>query len=211
VEKMQIRNFILGGVSPWPRCAARVHSAGAICAWTRRGPELINRRQDRSRNCKLGGVGEMLRVERKRGCFSPTMLGRIIRRIAAIAFRKDFEYAEFQGALVALGWGFWIFALHPFDQYQAGVYRLLAKQLPDAVWGGLFLVLGALQLYGLVFERWGIRRVVSMLAFVAWFYLFLAFLFSAPHILATPTTAMFAVGAAWGHLRISQMRPAKTP
>jgi hypothetical protein len=70
----------------------------------------------------------------------------------------------------------------------------------------MFFLMGSLKLYGLFKEYWKLRLIISMLAFLWWFYIFLLFAVSDYATFAVPTTFMFALSAAWGHVRIAAMR-----
>ncbi len=134
----------------------------------------------------------------------------LLERIQEIVLKKDFEYAELQGGLVSVLWGIWFITLaDKIDAQHMASYVTLMRFADHAVWGALFLILGLAQIYGLIRQVYRVRRTTSLFAVVVWLYVTILFGLEDWHALVFPTTAAFAVGAAWGFIRIGRMVPAR--
>lgn len=117
---------------------------------------------------------------------------RLYDRFVEITTRRDFEYAELQGAFVALIWAVCFFIDSPGTELNSW---------PSYIWGILFAIVGFTQSTGLMFLQYHIRRIGSMLAVIAW--MFAAGMLAADlRIYLCATCVAFAVGAAWGFIRI---------
>lgn len=134
------------------------------------------------------------------------MFRNVVSRIVELVLRRDFEYSEFQGAVIATCWGLWL--LNPWYDVLvvSGNYRALAVYGPDHAWGALFLAIGFGQLAGVIFRFHEIRRWSAFLAALLWTFVAVLVARVSPFSLSVPTTSMFAVGAAWGYLRIGMSR-----
>lgn len=130
----------------------------------------------------------------------------IITRLLEILFKKDFEYSELFNGLVLFSWGVWFVLMDPFNSRAAAAYKAMSNQAPEWFWSLAFLVIGGLKLFGLFNEIWRLRLIVSMVAFIWWFYIFLLFVFTEVATFAVPTTLMFSLSAAWGHVRLAALR-----
>jgi hypothetical protein len=109
--------------------------------------------------------------------------------ISSLAMRKmrnGFEVAEPLGAILALLYGVWLTYPTPDSA------SLLAV---DAYSAG-FLAIGSGQLIGMVQHRYGLRRVMSLLALLIWVF---TALYS-----SEPAQFVFAAIAAWAFLRINR-------
>ena len=138
------------------------------------------------------------------------MLHGILQRFVELVLRRDIEYSEFQGALIAFSWGLWM--MNPwvdiFSTYNG--YRALADIAPDFYWGILLTLVGVCQLYGLVRRKYSYRRFFAFMAAVIWTFIAVLLALTSPFFLSVPTAFMFAVGAAWGYLRIGMSRESNT-
>jgi hypothetical protein len=86
---------------------------------------------------------------------------------------------EKKSALTAVSWGVWVIAARSFDSSPAYVYLVRTARWfplgPEAFWGGLTTLAGALQLYGLVNRRPRLRMGAALFASTLWLSLGLAF------------------------------------
>jgi hypothetical protein len=86
---------------------------------------------------------------------------------------------EKKSALTALSWGLWVITARSFDSSPAYVYLIRAARWfpagPEAFWGGLMSLAGALQLYGLVYRLALLRMGAALFASTLWLSLGLAF------------------------------------
>lgn len=134
------------------------------------------------------------------------MFEKLVDRLVDLVYRRDFEYSEFQGALLAIVWGSWM--LNPWANVFGEGWRYVAAVAPDQAWGAAFLLCGLGQLAGLLFHRYGARRLFALCGAILW--LFTSALLGMERVfhLAFPTTAIFFIGASWGYLRIGMTRKA---
>lgn len=138
--------------------------------------------------------------------FVEKLLARVFGRLWAVLFTKDFEYSELQNGVVMTLWGLWMLAFSAEDQAFSQAISILNGIAPEDVWSTMFVSIGLLKLYGLLWEVLKVRRAASMLAFVYWFYIFLALVSTSPQLFAVPISLIFALSAVWGHTRLSTMR-----
>ncbi len=134
------------------------------------------------------------------------LMARVFGRLWAVLFTKDFEYSELQNGVVMTLWGLWMLLFTADDQAFSQAIAVLNSFAPEDVWSCMFIVIGLLKLYGLLWEVLKVRRAASMLAFVYWFYIFLALVSTSPQLFAVPISLTFALSAVWGHTRLSTMR-----
>jgi hypothetical protein len=132
----------------------------------------------------------------------------LLARIQEIIVRKDFEYAELQGASIAVLWGIWFAAFGTAGHF--GAVRALSVLAVEQVWGVAFLTLGVVQFVGLVKNSHRLRRASCFAAVVLWLFVSLLLGMEEYRLLAFPTTFAFAIGAAWGFIRIGRMEEGKS-
>lgn len=115
-------------------------------------------------------------------------------------------YGENDGAMEAvngmilLAWGLWVGqpAWPMFDvapAYSAFVW-------PDWAWGGVAAFLGGLQLAGLYFRRWQVRRVATLASVVFWMFVWVAFVVGDYRSTATVIYPFLVAGNARSHIRL---------
>ena len=85
-----------------------------------------------------------------------------------IVLRRDWEFAELQGSILAVAWGAWLLMSY-YDVARPSVAVLL-RQAPNEVWGVCFLATGALQLHGLLGRRLRVRRWATLQATMLWLF-----------------------------------------
>lgn len=130
-------------------------------------------------------------------------------RLREILWRRDIEYAEFQGAFIAILWGIWF--LHPYQVGFLSGVKVVAPVIIVAystqwhsAWGFLFVTIGSIQVLGLVTHHYRIRRTGAMLGMMAWLFVALLLALGDWRALSCPTTFAFSLGSAWGFIRIRQ-------
>jgi hypothetical protein len=127
-------------------------------------------------------------------------------RLYEIIWRRDIEYAEIQGSLIALLWGAW-FLQQYYDvsfKTKLPVYNSLLKVATHEAWGVTFIVIGLIQFFGLLFSRYTVRRIGTMSATVLWLFVGIFLAMDEWRTFSCPTAFAFALGSAWGFIRIGQ-------
>ena len=107
------------------------------------------------------------------------MLARAIRWL----FRECFQELDLErkSALTAFCWGVWIIALHSFASSPGFAYLILAADWltgtthPEWFWGGLSILGGTSQLYGVFTDRRRLRMGAALYAATLWSCLSVAF------------------------------------
>jgi hypothetical protein len=130
-------------------------------------------------------------------------IARVTRRLWAVLFTKDFEYSELQNGAVMIMWGGWMLCFASTDQAFAAAIGVMNMLAPEGLWAGMFILIGMLKLYGLLWEVMFARRAASMLAFVYWFFIFLTLVTTSPYLFAVPVTLILSLSAVWGHIRLA--------
>jgi hypothetical protein len=138
--------------------------------------------------------------------FVEKLFSRVFGRLWAVLFTKDFEYSELQNGVVMTLWGAWMLGFSDHDAAFSKAIGIMNDIAPEDLWAGMFVAIGMLKLYGLLWDVLAVRRAASMLAFVYWFYIFLALVTTSPQLFAVPVSLTFALSAVWGHTRLSTMR-----
>lgn len=123
-------------------------------------------------------------------------------RIADITMRRDIEYAELQGALVAIGWGVWIYAPARAPFQNSVLFAPLVDTLPIYWWSFLFVLAGVFQASALIVNNISARRAACLAAVVAWLFAAAVLGYGTESSPLIPFILMFALGSAWGYLRI---------
>lgn len=134
-------------------------------------------------------------------------MAKIWSRIYDIIWRRDIEFAEIQGALVTLLWGVWFMQTYYDKALSSRVqtYDALLVVVPHEIWGGVFIVVGLVQFLGLVYYNYRARRVGAMLATVLWLFVGIFLALDEWRTFSCPTAFAFALGSAWGYIRIGQI------
>lgn len=138
--------------------------------------------------------------------FVEQLLSRVFGRLWAVLFTKDFEYSELQNGVVMTLWGLWMLVFADNDAAFSQAISIMSGVAPEDLWAAMFVAIGVLKLYGLLWDVLKVRRAASMLAFVYWFYIFLALVTTSPGLFAVPISLTFALSAVWGHARLSTLR-----
>lgn len=130
-------------------------------------------------------------------------------RLKEIVTRRDIEYSELQGGLIAVLWGLW--SLFPGCGVCAEAppeFVSLVEVFPLGLWGMVFVAVGLAQLLALLHGGTRTRRVLALLAASLWLFVGVI-LWRVPSQPpgSFPFVVMFAVGAAYGYLRIPHVSP----
>ena len=122
-------------------------------------------------------------------------------RLREILLRQDFEFSELQGGLLEVIWGLWLLLPYyhdpPFE-----IFRVLLATMRASVWSILFLGVGSCQLAALLARHYLMRRASVFVATMLWIFTALLLGLADWHILSFPLASAFAIGSAWGFLRI---------
>jgi hypothetical protein len=131
---------------------------------------------------------------------------RIWSRLYEIVWRRDIEYAEIQGSLIALLWGTWFLQQYYDASFKARlpVYNSLLKIATHETWGAVFVVIGLLQFFGLLLSKYSVRRIGTMSATILWLFVGIFLAMDEWRTFSCPTAFAFALGSAWGFIRIGQ-------
>jgi len=125
-------------------------------------------------------------------------------RLEAILMRQDFEFAEFQGSVLSLLLGIWL--LFPIVHERSPTVAALGSVMPSRVWAVVFLAVGFAQFVGLLEKNYRLRRQSSFAALMLWLFVSMIVGWTDVGLITFPLLFSFAVGAAWGHLRIRRLR-----
>jgi hypothetical protein len=127
----------------------------------------------------------------------------LLDRIEEIVLRRDFEFAELQGAILAMMWGVWL--LLPFYDRPLVTYETLLQVAPNEGWAVLFMAVGFGQMYGLVRQKRRLRRFFTFAALLVWLFTSILIGMNDWHALSFPMACAFALGAGWGFIRIGRL------
>lgn len=133
----------------------------------------------------------------------------LVSRMMTILLARDIEPAELQGILAALLWGIWFLVVAPRTG-TFGVYEILFDVAPPYFWGVTFIAQGCFQGFGLLTNRWRYRRLGAMLAVFFWLTISVLIMLVDWRTISAATSFGFALGAAWGYLRL-RLDNAATP
>lgn len=122
-------------------------------------------------------------------------------RLDELLNRKDFEAAEAIAALAALGWG--IILLAPADTFGSSVsFHALSLLISEPMTGAIMLIVGLTGLTAL-FANWHyVRRHMTFIMFVVWFFLTWLFWISNFWTTGTAIYPLLAAAAGWAYLRL---------
>jgi hypothetical protein len=130
---------------------------------------------------------------------------KLLDHVIDLICRRDFEYAELQGGVIAVLWGVWL--LNPWVQVFADdAWSRIAVIAPEHAWGGALVVIGLCQLVALLKQSYRWRRVGAISAAAVWLALGVLLALARPYRLGVPSAWMFFVGASWGYLRIGMSK-----
>jgi hypothetical protein len=125
----------------------------------------------------------------------------VLSRLLEIVLHRDFDFAQLQGAIIALVWGIYLLC-----DRGTPAYRMLSPNVAP-LWLGVMLVLiGTMQVIALTQQSGGFRYTVSILATGVWAFLAILLLRIHANLLITPTAVMFAMGAAFGFFRTHRLK-----
>lgn len=101
-----------------------------------------------------------------------------------------------------MAWG--LFVLNPMvDTFNsADFYMALATMAREEVWGAAFLVSGAVTLYGVLKRNVDVIAIGSMLGFLLWAFLSLAYTLSENYVTPIITNAILALIHGWAWLSV---------
>ena len=120
------------------------------------------------------------------------------RRVYELLLSKEFEFSEFQGALLALVWGGYILSRSYGSIWEIG------SGSPGAwiPWGMVLTALGSIQLTALIVRSGTLRRGASFLAFLVWFAFSALVLQGQATFLIGISAFLFSIAAAWAFWRL---------
>lgn len=129
----------------------------------------------------------------------------VMKRILHIIRDYDHEYTEFSLAIFKFIFGVWF--LLPFDTFSdTNTYRLMGQIAPEEVWGILFLVIGVIQMWGLVDGRhYIIRSWVSLIGVNLWLALSILSLYGNPSSPGFGVTLVFSLSNIVIYLRLREI------
>ncbi len=121
----------------------------------------------------------------------------IARRVYSLLLREDFDYAEFQAAVIAALWGFWLLFIG--DRTLDPVLR---GPILGGLWGWGIFTMGVFQLIAIISNNYELRRGAALVAVVMWLFFTVRIFLLEPQRLLFPTAGMLSLGSAWGYLRL---------
>jgi hypothetical protein len=75
----------------------------------------------------------------------------------------------------------WYFTTAPmWTKSMRPVWIILADIFPDSVWGSIFITLGVLQIFGVLQNHLGIRKLCAILSFITWTFASFIFFMGEP-------------------------------
>lgn len=124
---------------------------------------------------------------------------RLIERIAEILRTGEIEYAELQGAVMALAWGIGLMCI-----------QAPALEVPPAYLGISLVAVAVVQLLGIRGLHYGLRRFGAMFAIVLWTFVAgeAADAGNTWRYVICPTCLCLAISSAWGYYRIGRRHEA---
>lgn len=130
----------------------------------------------------------------------------LLERLQVLLWEKDFEFAELLGGLAGLLWGAWL--LNPsWDAFEITPgFAAMAAIAPEPVWGSALLLIGALQLWALIRDRWPWRRRSAFLLFCAWMFITVMIGRANYRAAAVVVYPLLALSAAWAYIRMRFQR-----
>jgi hypothetical protein len=132
--------------------------------------------------------------------------GRLMRpvlRLQALLVDYDFEFAELLTGVIAGLWGIWLMMPQWHTFASTPTFKaLIDVGLPEWFWGGFIGTIGLIQLVGLLWNYYRIRRAATFAACLVW--IFLSAMFISANIASTGTIIYPALSftAAWAYWRM---------
>lgn len=125
-------------------------------------------------------------------------------RLIEIVTRTNFDYSEFQGAMLAIGWGIW-FLIPTFSHYvypPHTVPAILVDVFPAPAMGIVAVILGGLQVGALLRNRPPWRRVACLGACTYWTFCWILVVQGDWRLAPVPLLFLFSLGAGWAFIRL---------
>lgn len=129
----------------------------------------------------------------------------LLLRFAEIVARRDFEYAEFQGAYVALIWA----GVLAWEWYWGEFIPAQIAGISPLIWSVVFLSIGLAQLFGLLRLNYSLRRSSAFCAGCLWAFV-AATLGGEWRALLCVMAFALSMASFWGYVRIGRARALRT-
>lgn len=118
---------------------------------------------------------------------------------------KNFLAVEVATTSIAIWWG--IILILPYDTFSEAVaYGAMSTLAPEFVWALVLLLIGFLQLYGIVRDHYSFKRFTLLFATGVWIFIATMFALGSPFNTATGTYVIIGCLTGWLYTKVGEQK-----